>query len=146
MGEAPISIIGKAQLLFFLRCLSASVVLPRLNFLKQNFFLSLIHLSLLLFFIFFFREILSFFTRAAEDNAQHNTHSQDTRSRARISNTPGDHFGQLYNKSLHSKDIRFRARISNTPGDHVWQPKNKSIHPTNTRFRAHISNTRGDHL
>ena len=30
------------------------------------------------------------------------------------------------NKYIHSKDIRFRAHISNTRGDHFWQLQNKS--------------------
>ena len=106
MGEAPISIIGKAQLVFFLRCLSASVVLPRLKRSRTSSCLSFISL--------FFREILSFFTRAAEEVDAHNSHSRDTRFCARISNTPGDHFGQHTYKSFHPKDIRFRARIANT--------------------------------
>jgi len=71
-------------------------------------------------------------------------HPKDTRFCAHISNTSGDHFWQLQNKSLRSKDILFRVRISNTRGDHHRQLQNKYIHSKDTRFRARIANTRGD--
>ena len=72
-----------------------------------------------------FRFIHVFKSKTIADDA-HNSHSQDTRFRARISNTRGDHFGQQPDKSLHSKDTRFRARISNTRDDHFLRQKNKS--------------------
>ena len=75
-----------------------------------------------------FRFIHVFKSKTIADDA-HNSHSQDTRFRARISNTRGDHFRQQKNKSFHPKDIHFRARISNTRGDHLRQQKNKSIYP-----------------
>ena len=111
MGEAPISIIGKARL-FFLRCLSLDDDDEALKRSRTSSCVSHSSLS--------FREILSFFTRAAAEEVDaHNSHSRDTRFRARIANTRGDHFGQHKNKSFHSKDIRFRVHISNTRGAHL---------------------------
>ena len=78
VGEAPISIIGKAQS-FFLRCLSLDDDDEALKRSRTSSCVS--HLSLS------FREILSFFTRAAEEVDAHNSHSRDTRFRARIANT-----------------------------------------------------------
>ena len=71
---------------------------------------------------------------------------KDTRFRARISNTRGDHIWQHTHKYLHPKDILFRARISNTRGDHSRQHQNKSLYSKDIRFRARIANTRAEHL
>ena len=92
---------------------------------------------------FFLSSLVGLFTRVEDD--AHNLHFQDTRFRARISNTRSDHFWQLQNKSFHSKDTRFRAHIVDTRGDHFWQHTHKYIHAKDTRFRANISNTRGGH-
>jgi len=45
----------------------------------------------------------------------------------------------------HSRDTRFRARISNTRGDHLRQQIDTYIYSKDTRFRARISNTRDGH-
>ena len=42
----------------------------------------------------------------------------------------------------HSKDTRFRAHILKTRGDHLEQPHDKYFHSKDTRFSAHILNTR----
>ena len=47
--------------------------------------------------------------------------------------------------SLHPKDTRFRANISNTRGDHFGSSCTSLFHPKE-HFRARISNTRGDLL
>ena len=74
-------------------------------------------------------------------------HPKDTRFRARISKTRGDHFWQLQNMSFHSKDIRFRVRISNTRCDHFWQLLVQVFSSQGHPFScANISNTRCDHF
>ena len=63
---------------------------------------------------------LSFFTRGFARRLKDDAHIpnfQDTRFRASISNTRGDHFGKHNAKSNNPKDTRFRAHISNTRFD-----------------------------
>ena len=109
-GGGPDFDYRQSPVFFFLRCLSLDDDDEALKRSRTSSCVSHSSLS--------FREILSFFTRAAEEVDAHNSHSRDTRFRARIANTRGDHGRQPKNKYFYPKDIRSRARISNTRGDH----------------------------
>ena len=78
-GGGPDFDYRQSPVFFFLRCLSLD---DDDEALKRSRTASCVSHSSLS-----FREILSFFTRAAEEVDAHNSHSRDTRFRARIANT-----------------------------------------------------------